>query len=322
MYVGFAENFGIAIGDHMLLSDYVQPDSILLNLDAAGKDDLLRQLIDAALKSPIFTAQPPDVGDKLEPMIMRRESSASTAIGNGILFPHARLPGFRGLLLLVATCRRPLETPTPDGEPVFMACFAVVPAERPALGLKIASALARLFASEEARNILRRARCPHEVAVYLTAHDEILESVITMRDLFRPYEWSANPETPVREIARQLLRCRMPGVAVVGDKAELLGEVTLTRLQRFGLPEFIETLIDVSLVRQLDPFEHYFLKEAGATARDVMNTEVSSLPEDGTLMEAVHALAINRRALVHVCRDDRPVGYVDSATILNRVLAP
>lgn len=306
----------------MLLSDYIQPDSILLNLDASDKDDLLRQLVDAAHKMPILAAQPLGVAARIGPMIRERESCGSTAIGNGILFPHARVPGFNGLLLLVATCRTPLRMPTPDGEPVFVACFSVVSAEQPALGLKMASAMARLFTSEQARNILRRARCPHEVAVYLTAHDEALEAAITMRDVCRPYEWSAKPDTPVREIARQLLRHRMTGVAVVDDLGELLGEVTLNRLQCFGLPDSFLNMEDASPFRHLDPFEHYFRKEALSTARDVMDEEIFALSEDGTLAEAIHALAVGRRELVHVCRDGKAVGYVDSATILDRVLTP
>lgn len=306
----------------MSISDYVQPDSIFLNLNVSDKEVLLGRLIDLAESTPVYAAQPPEIRALLRPMVLQRECYGSTAIGNGILFPHARIPGFSGLLVLLATCRQPLLVPTPDGEPISLACLAIVPAERPSLAIKLVAALSRLFANEEARELLRNADSPKEVADYIAAHDAPLESVIHVRDVYRPYEWTAAPDTPVREIARQLLQCRMPGVAVLDSEKRLLGEVTLTRLQRFGLPNFFLNLKSVSFVRQFDPFEQYFLKEAQSTAHDVMNEEVSRLPEDGTLMEAIHALAVNRRALVHVCRGDRAVGYVDSVGVLNRVLTP
>ena len=306
----------------MPISDYVQPDSIFLNLDVTDKEDLLEQLLDAMEKTPVYAAQPPEIRERMRPMILQRESYGSTAIGNGILFPHARVPGFTGLLLLIATCKKALSMPTPDGQPVFLASLAIVPAERPSLALKVVSALSRLFANDEARSLLRDAEKPQQVTDYITAHDAPLESVIYVSEVSQPYEWLASPGTPVREIARQMLRYRMPGVAVVDDDGQLIGEITLTRLERFGLPNFFLNLQSVSFVRQFDPFEQYFLKEAQSVATDVMNEEFVSLPEDGTLMEAIHALAVKRRALVHVCQDGRAVGYVDSLAVLNRVLSP
>ena len=306
----------------MSISDYVQPESVFLNLDVGDKDALLGRLLDEAERTPVFAAQNPGVGDLVRPMVLQRESYGSTALGHGILFPHARVPGFSGLLLLLATCREPLAIPTPDGKPVNVACLAVVPAERPSLALKTVAALSRLFANEEARELLQRASSPREVTDFIAAHDMPLETTIHVRDILQPYEWTATPETPVREIARQLLQCRMPGVAVLDADGRLLGEVTMTRLQRFGLPNFFLSLKSVSFVRDFDPFEQYFLKEAHSTARDVMNEDVARLPEDGTLMEAIHALAVNRRALVHICDGERAVGYVDGVTVLDRVLSP
>lgn len=154
---------------------------------------------------------------------------------------------------------------------------------------------------------------------YISRHDVPLDAVFHVGDLMRPYEWKAAPDTPVREIARKLLQYRMPGTAVVDGDGALLGEATLTRLERFGLPNFFLNLKSVSFVRQFDPFEQYFLKEAQSVATDVMNEDVARLEEDGTLMEAIHALAVNRRALAHVCR---AVGYLDGLVVLDRVLSP
>ncbi|MDR1744237.1 MAG: PTS sugar transporter subunit IIA [Planctomycetota bacterium] len=307
----------------MSLSDYIQPDSVFLNLDAADKDSLLDALLDALRKTPAFASQPPEIRETICPMVKWREGYGSTAVGNGILFPHARVPGVNGIILLLATCRAPIHSiQTPDGQPVFMACLAVLPAERPSLGIKLISTLSRLFAKEEARTALRNAASPQDVANYIDRHDSQLESVILVRDLILPYEWTAAPDTPVRDIARHLLQNRVPGVAVLDKEGKLLGEVTLTRLERFGLPNFFLNLKSVSFVRQFDPFEQYFLKEAESVAADIMNGDAAHLDEDGTLMEAIHALAVNRRALVHVCRDGVAVGYVDSVAVLNRVLSP
>lgn len=306
----------------MSISNYIQPYSVFLNMDVTDKNALLHSLFEIVEKTPAYEVQAPEVARLIRPMLLQRESYGSTAIGNGILFPHARVPGFNGLLIILATLRRTLDLPAPDGEPIFMVCLAVVPAERPSLALKVVSALSRLFAKEDARHTVRRAATPEEVTEYIAAHDIPIESVIQVGDIFRPYEWTATDDTPVREIARQLLQHRMQGVAVLDSAGELIGEVTLTRLQRFGLPNFFLSLKSVSFVRQFDPFEQYFLVEAKAVASHVMNTDAVCLPESGTLMEAIHTLAVKHRAMVHVCRGGRAVGYVDSAIVLNRVLTP
>lgn len=306
----------------MNISDFVQADSILLNLEVNSKDELLARLFAAMKESSAYNAQTAAIREQIQPMILQRESYGSTALGNGILFPHARVPGFAGQLLLLATCKKPIEMETPDGQPISIVFLVVMPAERPSLALKVASTLARLFSDEEARYRLRSTATPQRVVEYIQQHDITVDTIIHVRDVYRPYEWTASPDTPVREIARQMLQNRMPGVAVVDDDGKLLGEVTITRLERFGLPNFFHSLKSVSFVRQFDPFEQYFLKEAESTAQDVMNEDIACLPEDGTLMEAIHALAVKRRAMVHICRDGHAIGYVDGVVVLNRVLSP
>lgn len=307
----------------MLISDYIDPDSIRLNLDVSDTVELLDSLLAAVRETPAFLTQPPEVRNAICPMIEQREGYGATAIGNGIFFPHARVPGMNGLILFFATCMEPIySVETPDGQPITMACLAVLPADKPSLGMKIVSTLSRIFSKEEARDALQNAMFPEEIVSYLAKYDVPLESIILVRDVALPYRWTAEPDTPLREVARQLLLNRVPGVPVLDKEGKLLGEVTLTRLQRFGLPNFFLSLKSVAFVRQFDPFEQYFLKEEASIASDVMNGDVVRLEEEGTLMEAVHALAVNRRALVHICRDDVAVGYVDRVAVLNRVISP
>lgn len=306
----------------MRLSDFIQPENILIDVEAEDKEALIQRLLDAMTHRPEYDAQSHAVRDAMRRGILEREGYGSTAIGRGVLYPHARVPGFNGSLILMALCRRPVEMRTPDGEPVTLACLALMPADQPSLALKVVSALARIFQNPDARNGLRAARSPDEAAAVLTRHDVELENAIRLRDLFRPYEWTAQTDTPIREVARQLLRHRMAATAVLDAGGVPRGEITLTRLLRSGLPDFFLQLKSVSFVREFDPFEQYFHKEAHSVAQDVMNPDIVTLPEDGTLMEAVHALAVHRRALVHVLRDGRALGYLNGWSILNRVLSP
>ena len=306
----------------MKLSDYVQPDLVFPQLNVRNKEELLTYLLGAIEANDSYHSQSDEVCTVMREAVLRRESYGSTALGQGVIFPHARIAGFRGLLLLFATCRSPIYVDTPDSVPVSIACLAFVPAERPALALKIASGLARVFGNPEAREFLKTATESRQIVNYLAAHDLPLEASIHARDVCLPYGWTARPDTSIREIARRMLQLRLPGIAVLDEAGRLLGEVTMTHLFRHGLPNFFLQLKSVSFVRDFDPFEQYFLREAESVAGDVMDEGAVCVPENATLMEIIHVLAVQGRAMAHVCSDGKAIGFVDNAAVLNRVLSP
>ena len=83
----------------MALHEYCIPKAILPELEAADKEDAIRQLIDALVDAKALTRKK---GDAIAKEIIDRERQATTGIGNGVGIPHARSKHVKVLVLLVS----------------------------------------------------------------------------------------------------------------------------------------------------------------------------------------------------------------------------
>ncbi len=67
----------------MRLRDFLAPDAIRVDLDAATREDVLRELV------ALLQVSPADA-DTLLRVLLRREGIGSTGVGRGIAIPHCR----------------------------------------------------------------------------------------------------------------------------------------------------------------------------------------------------------------------------------------
>ena len=89
--------------------------------------------------------------------IMRREEEGSTAIGGGLVIPHARFNGVESVRVTVATLAVPLDIPAEDNRPVDVVILLVGPEGEPRQMLKVLARLARLVKQGNFLDSLRAA---------------------------------------------------------------------------------------------------------------------------------------------------------------------
>lgn len=83
-------------------------------------------------------------GDQLVAEVMRRETEGSTAIGGGLVIPHARTGSVQEVRVAVATLSDPLEIPADDDQPVDVVILLLGPNQNPRQMLRVLARLARL----------------------------------------------------------------------------------------------------------------------------------------------------------------------------------
>jgi len=110
----------------MTLRDHCVAGAILPNLDAADKEDAIRQLI-AALSAA--KAIPKTKTDAVLREVVERERSASTGIGRGVGIPHARSAHVKQIVLAIGRVPRGVEFGSVDGERVRIILLLVSPKE-------------------------------------------------------------------------------------------------------------------------------------------------------------------------------------------------
>ncbi len=108
----------------MALRDYCNPEAIVCDLEAADKDDAVRQLVDLLVASG---AIPKTKATTIRNEIIERERRASTGIGNGIGVPHTRTKSVKSVAIAIGKIADGIDFGAVDGDRVRVILLMVSP---------------------------------------------------------------------------------------------------------------------------------------------------------------------------------------------------
>lgn len=132
----------------MRFSDLLQPEAVKVPLDAATRDDAIRELVGLLVESGSI---PPNEAQALTEAVLAREQQRSTGIGEGLAVPHAKSQGIRSIAMAAGTLRQPVDFQSIDRQPVRLVCMIVAPTDRIADHIQALARVSRLFSSAHAR---------------------------------------------------------------------------------------------------------------------------------------------------------------------------
>jgi PTS system nitrogen regulatory IIA component len=136
----------------MNLLDYTIETGFLPQIKCGAVQEAVSLLVDRLVEAA-EVRQP----EQLLAEIMRREQEGSTAIGGGLVIPHARFAGVQRVRVAVATLDEPLAIASADGQPVDVVILLVGPLGDPRQMLRVLARLARLVKQENFLDSLRSA---------------------------------------------------------------------------------------------------------------------------------------------------------------------
>ena len=149
----------------MKIADLLTPESVLLDLRAANKRQLLEKL--ASRLAPTLGIDPAAALAAL----LHREALGSTGMGDGIALPHARIAQVGRPAALLARLRPAIDFESLDGNPVDLVFLLLVPERDGGLGLNALACMARRVREAAVAQGLRRARSGDEAFAILAADD-------------------------------------------------------------------------------------------------------------------------------------------------------
>jgi PTS system nitrogen regulatory IIA component len=123
----------------MTLDTLVDKQSVLANLKAANKKQLLQEL------SQALAAQVAIDHRVIFEILMKREKLGSTGIGQGIAIPHGKVPSISRVYGLFARLATPVEFEAVDGQPVDLVFVLLAPEHAGADHLKALARISRLL---------------------------------------------------------------------------------------------------------------------------------------------------------------------------------
>jgi len=120
----------------------IRPRTILSPLQAADRAAAFQEIVLHLVQSGLL---PADQKEEVLELLEARERKLSTAIGNGLALPHAAIPKLPAAITALAVSPSGITAESPDGQPVRLFYFLLIPAEDYALHLRTVAAVTRFF---------------------------------------------------------------------------------------------------------------------------------------------------------------------------------
>lgn len=137
----------------MKVSEYLPPTQILLDVDVADKEELLRFVADAFVGSGVIAD-----GDALYRGMKSREETMSTGVGDGIGIPHTTSGEAKNAAVFLIRLRQPIDFQALDGNQVDIVIALVIPEKETTLHIRLLARVSRLCRNRAFMNLVRQAR--------------------------------------------------------------------------------------------------------------------------------------------------------------------
>ncbi len=153
----------------MKLSDFLVREAILVDLQATGKEEAVREIV-RSLHDAGRLAE--SEIDSVSRAILSREELGSTGIGQGVAVPHTRHPTVDRLIGTVALSRKGVDFAALDGEPVDILFLLVSPPNQPGDHLRALENISRHLKDGRFVNFLRQAKTRPQIIELLDEADQ------------------------------------------------------------------------------------------------------------------------------------------------------
>ena len=150
----------------MKITDILSKESVIADLTADSKKNLLEELADLASQE---TNLDPRV---ILEALVERERLGSTGVGHGVALPHTRLLGLEKIFCAFVRTN-PVDFEAVDGKLVDLVFLLLVPEESGADHLKALSCLSKLLRDETITTALRKASNIDEIYQIICENDTL-----------------------------------------------------------------------------------------------------------------------------------------------------
>lgn len=133
----------------MKISELLNPEAIVADLQAREKQSALSELTDAL----VACAESLDRDEVIE-VLQEREKLGSTGIGDGVAIPHGKLAGIPELMLAFGKSTEGVDFESMDGQPAHLFFLLVAPEESVGVHLKTLARISKLLKDPAVRQKL------------------------------------------------------------------------------------------------------------------------------------------------------------------------
>lgn len=153
----------------MKIMDFLSKRAIVTDIKSTKKEEVIAELVDALINTGEIEKRH---RNKLIEALMARESLGSTAIGQGIGIPHAKLDCVEKLVASFGLSKKGIDFDSLDGELVHIFFLLVAPQDSAGPHLKALARISRLLKDKYFRDNLRASTDEKSVIKIISQEDE------------------------------------------------------------------------------------------------------------------------------------------------------
>ncbi|OVZ59324.1 PTS IIA-like nitrogen-regulatory protein PtsN [Pigmentiphaga sp. NML080357] len=131
-----------------LISRILPPSNVLLDLEVTSKKRVFEQV------GLLFENNHGIARSVVFDSLFARERLGSTGLGQGVAVPHGRIKGLTDAVAAFVRLAQPINFDAPDGKPVQLLVFLLVPEQATQVHLEILSELAQMLSNRALREAL------------------------------------------------------------------------------------------------------------------------------------------------------------------------
>ena len=150
----------------MKLTDILKESSIVSDLQAKTKSDVLEALASAVVKS-----HPGIDKEEILKVLLERETLGSTGIGDGIAIPHWKLTNLTEIISGFGLSKSGIEFDSLDGKPAHLFFLLIAPDNSVGTHLKMLARISRMLKNSSFRTKLMNATSQKEIYQIIAEED-------------------------------------------------------------------------------------------------------------------------------------------------------
>lgn len=142
----------------MRLSEMVQEEAIKVRMEAATNEEAIAELSGLLCKAVDFPSP-----NAMVSLLMEREELGSTAVGEGVAIPHARIPNLKNICVAIGISEKGIQFFAPDKKKSTLIMLLAGPVDSSGPYLKSLARIARLSKDDALRAKLPKCNSAQEV---------------------------------------------------------------------------------------------------------------------------------------------------------------
>ena len=154
---------------HMVLTDYLNKKTILINPSVKDRWELIESMLDAAIKNKAIKSE---YRETIKKTLFEREKSMSTGIGKGVAIPHCSCPYVDDVVMIMALSKKGINFDSIDNMPVHIVILLIVPKDKISQHIKTLANIAKLMSDDTLRDALSNAKDAQDIIKILKEYEQ------------------------------------------------------------------------------------------------------------------------------------------------------